>query len=77
MIYPEKFEHRNTNLIEKIKRGEKYLAKSAKADAAQVINRYNRDPEKRAAVDNYIKSLKTNSATLAELRTQMMDIRIK
>ena len=60
----------------KIRRAEKYLAKSAKADAKQIINRYNRDPEKRAGVEAYMKTLKTNSTTLAELRSQMMDIRI-
>jgi len=61
----------------KIKRAEKYLAKSAKADAAKVINRFNKDPVKKAAVEEYVNSLKTNSAILAELRSQMMDIRIK
>lgn len=59
-----------------IKRAERFLAKSAKADAKQIVNRYNKSPEKKAAVEDFMKSMKTNSATLAELRSQMMDIRI-
>ena len=59
-----------------IKRAERILAKSAKADVKQIVNRYNKDPEKKAAVEDFVKSMTANSASLAELRTQMMDIRI-
>ena len=59
-----------------IKRAERFLAKNAKADAKQITNRYNKNPEKKAAVEDFVKSMKANSASLAELRTQMMDIRI-
>lgn len=59
-----------------IKRAERFLAKNAKADAKQIANRYNKNPEKKAAVEDFVKSMKANSASLAELRTQMMDIRI-
>ena len=59
-----------------IKRAERFLAKNAKADAQQIVNRYNKNPEKKAAVEDFVKSMKANSASLAELRTQMMDIRI-
>ena len=59
-----------------IKRAERFLAKNAKADAKQITNRYNKNPEKKAAVEDFVKSMKSNSASLAELRTQMMDIRI-
>ena len=59
-----------------IKRAERFLAKNAKADAKQIVNRYNKNPEKKAAVEDFVKSMKSNSASLAELRTQMMDIRI-
>ena len=59
-----------------IKRAERFLAKNAKADAKQIVNRYNKNPEKKAAVEDFVKSMKANSASLAELRTQMMDIRI-
>ena len=59
-----------------IQRAERFLAKSAKADAKQITNRYNKNPEKKAAVEDFVKSMKANSASLAELRTQMMDIRI-
>lgn len=59
-----------------IQRAERFLAKSAKADAKQIVNRYNKNPEKKAAVEDFVKSMKANSASLAELRTQMMDIRI-
>ena len=59
-----------------VQRAERFLAKSAKADAKQIVTRYNKNPEKKAAVGEFIKSMKANSASLAELRTQMMDIRI-
>ena len=59
-----------------IQRAERFLAKSAKADVKQIVNRYNKNPEKKAAVEDFVKSMKANSASLAELRTQMMDIRI-
>ena len=59
-----------------IQRAERYMAKSAKADAKQIVNRYNKNPEKKAAVEDFVKSMKANSASLAELRTQMMDVRI-
>ena len=60
----------------KIKKAEKFLEKAKKADAKNIINRFNKDPNKKAAVQNYLKSLKTSSTTLAELRTQMMDVRM-
>ena len=56
-----------------IQRAERFLVKSAKADAKQIINRYTK---KATAVEDFVKSMKANSASLAELRTQMMDIRI-
>ena len=59
-----------------IQRAERFLAKSAKADTKQLVTRYNKNPEKKAAVGEFIKSMKANSASLAELRTQMMDVRI-
>ena len=59
-----------------IKRAERFLAKNAKADAKQIVNRYNKNPEKKAAVEDIVQSMKSNSASLAELRTQMMDVRI-
>lgn len=60
----------------KIKRGKKFLAKHDKANAKQIINRYNRDPVKKEAVDNYVKSLKLNSESLAELRMQLIDVKL-
>ena len=59
-----------------IQRAERFLIKSNKADAKQIVNRYNKDPKKKVAVEEFIKSMRTNSTSLAELRTQMMDIRI-
>lgn len=44
-----------------IKRAERFLAKSAKADAKQIVNRYNKNPEKKAAVEDFVKSMKANS----------------
>ena len=49
-----------------IKRAERFLAKNAKADAKQIVNRYNKNPEKKAAVEDFEKPIKTNSASLAE-----------
>jgi hypothetical protein len=60
----------------RIKRAERFLAKSAKADAKKIVNRYNRDPEKKKAVENYIKALQPNTVTLNELRMELIDIRI-
>lgn len=60
----------------KIKRAQRFLAKSSKADAKQIVTRFNKDPNKKAAVENYIKSLKINSETLSELRLELIDIRI-
>ena len=60
----------------RIKRAQRFLAKSNKADANQIINRFNKDPNKKAAVENYIKSLKINSETLSDLRLELIDIRI-
>ena len=59
-----------------IKRAERFLAKNAKADAKQIVNRYNKNPEKKAAAEDIVQSMKSNSASLDELRTQMMDVRI-
>lgn len=59
-----------------IRRAERFLAKAAKADANKIVNRFNNDPIKRTAVENYIKSLEINKATLAELRMELIDIRI-
>ena len=60
----------------KIKRGQKFLSKYEKTNAKQIINRYNRDPLKKEAVDNYIKSMKLTSSTLGELRLQLMDAKL-
>ena len=60
----------------KVKKAEKFIIKHDKANAKSIINRYNKSPEKKAAVDDYIKSLKLNSMTLAEMRLQLMDIRL-
>lgn len=60
----------------KVKRAEKYLAKAAKADLAEVTNRYNKDPQKRAAVKDYMETMKGHSVNLAEYRMQLMDARL-
>lgn len=59
-----------------LNRAERFLSKSAKADAKQIVNRYNKNPKKKVELENFVKSMKTNSEALAELRTRMMDIRI-
>ena len=59
-----------------IRRAERFLTKAAKADAKELVNRYNRNPEKRERTQDYIKSMKLNSASLAELRMELIDIRV-
>lgn len=60
----------------KIKRGEKFIAKYETANTKKIVNRYNKDPLKKEAVDNYIKSMKITSSTLGELRLQLMDAKM-
>ena len=59
-----------------VKRAERFLAKSAKASASEIVNRYNKDPAKKTAVEKYLKDIQVNSVTLAELRLQLIDIRV-
>lgn len=59
-----------------IRRADKFLAKNKKANARDIVNRYNRDPAKKKAVEKYMKDLKIQANTLAELRMQLIDIRI-
>lgn len=60
----------------RIRGAQRFLDKANKADAAKVINRYNKDPIKRELTKKYIESLKMNSMTLSELRMQTIDLRI-
>jgi hypothetical protein len=59
-----------------VKRAERFIAKSNKASSKDIINRYNKDPAKKAAVENYMKELKMHTVPLAELRLQLIDIRV-
>ena len=59
-----------------IRRAERFIAKSNKADSEQVINRYNKNPAKKTMVENYIKSMNLNITTLSELRLKLIDIRL-
>ena len=59
-----------------IKRADRFLAKNKKANANDVVNRYNKDPAKKKAVEKYMKDLKIQANTLAELRMQLIDIRV-
>lgn len=59
-----------------IQKVERFLAKNAKANAQGIVNRYNKDPRKKALAENYIKSMNLNVTTLAELRLQLIDIRV-
>lgn len=59
-----------------IRKAERFLKKHANANAKDVVNRYNRNPEKKIAVDEYLKAMQNNATPLAELRTQLMDIRL-
>lgn len=63
--------------IEKgIKRTQRFLKRAKKADAENIINRFNKNPNKRVAVEKYMKELQTYSTTLTELRMQLIDIRL-
>ena len=59
-----------------IRRAERFIAKSNKADSKQIVNRYNKNPAKKTMVENYIKSMNLNATTLSELRLQLIDIRV-
>lgn len=59
-----------------IKKAEKFLAKSKKADAKAIVNRFNKNPEKKVAVEEYLKAMQLNAIPLAELRMQLVDIRV-
>lgn len=60
----------------KIRRAQKFLDKSASASAKNIINRYNKDPAKQAAVKDFLESMKLNASTLTELRDQLIDVRV-
>lgn len=60
----------------KVRRAERWLAKAQKADSRGVVNRFNKDPEKRKMVEDYMNSIKESSTTLAELRLQLVDARL-
>lgn len=63
-------------LTKKIARAEKYLAKADKADAAGLINRFNKNPEKRAMVKDYMDTMKTHMVNMDNYRMQLMDARL-
>lgn len=72
----KKVRRRKYKVDRAIKRAERFLSKNAKANASEVVNRYNKDPSKKPLVENYIKSMQLNSVSLAELRLQLIDIRV-
>lgn len=59
-----------------IRKAERFIARSNKADSKQIVNRYNKNPAKKTMVENYIKSMNLNVTTLSELRLQLIDIRV-
>lgn len=59
-----------------IKKAKRFLAKHEKANAREVINRYNRNPAKKTMVDQYLKTMELQVAPLSELRMQLIDIRV-
>lgn len=60
----------------KVKRAKRFIEKAEKANAKNVINRYNKDPDKKQAVKDYMDTIKSNTQILDELRMQLIDIRI-
>lgn len=60
----------------RIAKAEKWLDKAKAADVALIINKYNKDSEKRAGVEKYLESMKVNATTLSELRMDLIDIRV-
>lgn len=59
-----------------IRKAERFIARSNKADSKQIVNRYNKNPAKKTMVENYIKSMNLNVTTLSELHLQLIDIRV-
>lgn len=72
----KKVRQRKYKVDRSIKRADRFLLKNRKANAKQIVNRYNKDPNKKVAVQDYMKTMKMNSTTLAELRMQLVDIRV-
>lgn len=60
----------------KMRNAQRFLDKADRASAQDVVNRYNRDPAKKAAVQDFLNSMKLNATTLSELRMQLIDIRV-
>lgn len=60
----------------KVKRAQKYLTKANQADAKSIINRYNKNPEKRAMVEDYMKTMELHSKTLKKYRMDLIDVRL-
>lgn len=63
-------------MTRKVKRANKYLAKAAQADAASIVNRFNKNPEKRAMVEDYMKTMQAHGKTLEEYRMDLIDVRL-
>lgn len=63
-------------LTNKVKRASKYLDKANKADAQKIVNRFNKNPEKRALVEDYMNTMKMYSKTMEELRMDLIDVRL-
>jgi hypothetical protein len=71
-----KVRKQKSTIEKKVKRAQRFIAKAEKANAKDIINRYNKDPEKKQAVKEYMDTIKSNTAVLDELRMQLIDIRI-
>ena len=46
------------------------------ADADKIINRFNKNPEKRAMVEDYMKTMQAHGKTLEEYRMDLIDVRL-
>ena len=63
-------------LSRKTARAKKYLDKASAADAKGVINRFNKNPEKRALVKDYMETMQVHTKTLESYRMDLMDVRL-
>ena len=71
-----KVRQHKARLRRKAERAQLFLERAHKADIKQVINRFNKDPEKREAVKDYMNAMRSHAPQLDELRLALIDIRV-
>ena len=71
-----KVRQHKARVVRKVKRAQRFLNKAKTADTKNIVNRFNRDPEKRKAVKDYMDTINSNTTNLDELRLALIDIRV-